>query len=182
MPRTRPHLERDEKVDELVDAAVRRLTDGGYQNLSVADIARELGLAQNAIYWYFPSKDHLFVAALQRIVDGVMARKPRGGDVVARIIWFTDRLHEFHPLRAALSERARVSTLAADFERDLYDGLKTLLVGALSETVSPKDLDVTADTVIGLVEGVLMQGMSRKKRAEVMRFALSRLARNPSRG
>ena len=44
MPRTRPDVDRETKVDELVDAAVQRLMQGGYANLSVADIARELGL------------------------------------------------------------------------------------------------------------------------------------------
>jgi AcrR family transcriptional regulator len=150
--------------------------DGGYQNLSVADIARELGLAQNAIYWYFASKDHLFVAALQRIVDVVLAKKPRGESTVARVIWFADRLHEFHPLRTALSDRARVSSVVADFEKELHAGLKALLTGALSETVPERELDITGDAVIGLIEGVLMQGASRKKRAELLRFGLQRLA------
>ncbi len=176
MPRTRPHLDRDAKVDELVDAAVRRLTEGGYQNLSVADIARELGLAQNAIYWYFPTKDHLFVAALERIVDRVLSKKPRGESTVARIVWFTDRLQEFQSLRAALNERARVSSVVAEFETSLYAGMKALLVGALSETVPRDDLDVTADAVIGLMEGVLLQGLPRKKRVEVLTFGLARLA------
>ena len=176
MPRTRPHLERDEKVDQLVDAAVRRLIDGGYGNLSVADIARELGLAQNAIYWYFPSKDHLFVAALQRIVDSVMSKKPRGEGTVARVIWFADRLDEFQPLRTALSDRARVSPVVADFEKELYAGLKGLLSGALSATVPARELEITADAVIGLIDGVLMQQATRKKRAELLRFGLQRLA------
>jgi AcrR family transcriptional regulator len=176
MPRTRPHLERDEKVDQLVDAAVRRLTDGGYQALSVADIARELGLAQNAIYWYFPSKDDLFVAALERIVDQVLSKKPRADSVGKRILWFSDRMDELTSLRAAMAERARVSTVVADFEREVFAGVRMLLSGALSGTVPPKDLDVTVDTVMGLVEGVLAQGFTRKRRAEILAFGLERLA------
>ncbi len=177
MPRTRPHLRRDTKVDELVDAAVRRLQDGGYRALSVADIARELGLAQNAIYWYFPSKDHLFVAALQRIVDGILAKKPRGDSVADRIIWFSDRMHEFQPLRAAMRERAMSSEVVATFERDLYAGIKMLLASALSGTVAKPDLEMTTDAVVGLVEGVLLQDVPRKRRAELLRFGLDRLAR-----
>lgn len=176
MPRTRPHLERDEKVDELVDAAVRRLLDGGYQNLSIADIARELGLAQNAIYWYFPSRDHLFVAALHKIVDGILSRKPRGSSVAARVVWFADRMHEFQPLRASLSARARTSEVVASFEADLYEGIKVLLASALSGTVPPRDLEMATDAVVAMVEGVVLQGVSRRKRAELIRFGLERLA------
>jgi AcrR family transcriptional regulator len=176
MPRTRPHLHRDDKVDELVDAAVRRLNDGGYGALSVADIARELGLAQNAIYWYFPSKDHLFVAALQKIVDGIMSRKPRGESVVARIIWFSDRMQEFQLLRAAMRERAASSEVVAEFEASLYAGIRMLLSSALSGSVAKAELEMTTNAVVGLVEGVLLQGASRKQRAELLRFGLKRLA------
>lgn len=176
MPRTRPHLQRDAKVDELVAAAVRRLTEGGYQNLSVADIARELGLAQNAIYWYFPTKDHLFVAALHQIVDGILSKKPRGAGTFGRILWFTDRMQEFQSLRGALRERAVVSPVVAEFETNLHAGMRTLVIGALAETVPPTKLDVTTDAVMGLIEGVMFQGLPRKKRAEVLRFGLKLMA------
>ena len=36
MPRTRPELEREDKVAEIVAAAERRLREGGYDALSVA--------------------------------------------------------------------------------------------------------------------------------------------------
>jgi AcrR family transcriptional regulator len=74
--RTRTDLDREAKTGEILAAAERRLRDGGYPALSIAAIARELGLAQNAIYWYFPSKDHLFVAALERMLRAIVARKP----------------------------------------------------------------------------------------------------------
>src|SRR3989440_12275643 len=103
MPRTRSELERDAKVAEIVEAAERRLRAGGYEGLSVAAIARELGLAQNAIYWYFPSKDHLFVAALEAMLRDIAARKPSGDvDVVERILWFTDQFQALSDLRAAV--------------------------------------------------------------------------------
>src|SRR3954452_14109031 len=101
MPRTRAAVSRDEKVDEIGAAAEQRLRQGGYEALSVAAIARELGLAQNAIYWYFPSKDHLFVAALERMLQKIGARKPKGEEAgaVERILWFTDQFHALSDLR-----------------------------------------------------------------------------------
>src|ERR1700682_1365790 len=92
MPKTRAQVPRAAKVDEIVAIAVRRLRSDGYDGLSVAAIARELGLAQNAIYWYFPSKDDLFVAALEQMLRDVAARKPsRSKDHLERILWFTDQ-------------------------------------------------------------------------------------------
>ncbi len=91
MPKTRHAVDRDEKVEEILAIAERRLRDGGFEALSVAAIARELGVAQNAIYWYFPSKDHLFVAVLERMLQEIAARKPSGkaGEVDANR-WFHD--------------------------------------------------------------------------------------------
>lgn len=175
MPRTRPHLERDAKVDELVAAAVRRLKDGGYAQLSIADIARELGLAQNAVYWYFPSKDHLFVAALQQIVDDVLSRKAKASSTVARILWFADRVHEFQALRLALHDRAAASEVAAEFEVTVTSGLRMLLSGALEGSVDRERLELTVDAVVALIEGALLQGYPRRRRAEVIRHGLERL-------
>ena len=52
MPATRHEVDRKDKVIEITAAAERQLLDGGYGSLSLASIARELGLAQNSIYWY----------------------------------------------------------------------------------------------------------------------------------
>src|SRR3954469_23952408 len=107
MPRTRHDIERDAKVAEIVDAAVVRLTDGGYDALSVAAIARDLNLAQNALYWYFPTKDHLFVAALERMLRDILARKPaRQPSVEAKVLWFVDRLQEIEHVRMGMYDRA----------------------------------------------------------------------------
>src|SRR4030088_2291460 len=110
MPKTRPATSRDEKMGAIVEAAERRLREGGYEALSVAAIARELDLAQNAIYWYFPSKDHLFVAALERMLREIAARKPsRAVGEVQRILWFTDQFQTLFDLRGAMRERSRGS-------------------------------------------------------------------------
>ena len=76
MPRTRSDVNRVDKINEILDAAERQLLAGGYAELSMVATARELNVAQNAVYWYFPTKDHLFVAVLDRLQAKVLARKP----------------------------------------------------------------------------------------------------------
>ena len=175
MPRTRPDLERGTKVDEIVKAARDRLLDGGYAALSVAELARHLGLAQNAIYWYFPTKDHLFVAAVDRILHDVLDRKPRRGATVERVLWFAERLAEFQELRITMRDRARASEVVAGFERDVAALLRALLVGALRDDVDADRLDDTADAVLALCEGVLLREMSRAQRARLIRYGFEKL-------
>src|SRR4051812_50227265 len=90
MARTRTKIDREAKVEAILDLAERRLREGGYEQLSVAALARELGLAQNAVYWYFPAKDDLFVAVLRRMLADLAPPKPRGGGGDRRrVLWFT---------------------------------------------------------------------------------------------
>jgi AcrR family transcriptional regulator len=176
MPRTRTELERDAKVAEIVQAAERRLREGGYEALSVAGIARELGLAQNAIYWYFPSKDHLFVTALERMLEEIAARKPtqQVGEV-ERILWFTDEFQTLSGLRAAMNERARKSKVVADFVAELDALLARMLSNVLRDHVAPGELPVAVETFRATVEGTFVKGLDERERHEVLTFALGRL-------
>ena len=178
MPRTRTDLERDAKVTEIVEAAEGRLREGGYEALSVAGLARQLGLAQNAIYWYFPSKDHLFVAALERMLREIAERKPTGevGEV-ERILWFTDEFEPLSGLRPAMSERARSSEVVADFVAELDALLARMLSNALRDHVDPEDLPVAVETFRATVEGTFVKGLDQRERRRVLGFALERLMR-----
>lgn len=66
----RSEVDREEKIRAILDAAKKQLR-------SMVGLARELGLAQAAINWYFPSKDDLFVATLGRMLEKTFSEKPR---------------------------------------------------------------------------------------------------------
>jgi AcrR family transcriptional regulator len=99
-------MTREEKVAQILDKAEERLRQGGYASLSVVGLAAEIGVAQNAIYHYFPSKDHLFVGVSERLLRRIAARKPHGMETEERVLWFVDQFAEIAPYRAALYERA----------------------------------------------------------------------------
>jgi TetR/AcrR family transcriptional regulator, cholesterol catabolism regulator len=177
VPKTR-ELSKEEKVDEILRVSERRLREGGYEALSVAAIARELGLAQNAIYWYFPSKDHLFVAALQRILEEIAARKPSHEvGKVERILWFTDQFEVMSDLRGAMKERARSSEVVADFVRELDARLSRMLSNTLRDDVPARELPLAVETFRAAVEGTFVKGLDKRARREVLTFALERLTR-----
>jgi AcrR family transcriptional regulator len=177
MPRTRSELERDAKIAQIVQAAERRLREGGYESLSVAGIARELGLAQNAIYWYFPSKDDLFVAALEGMLQTIAARKPKREEVgsVERILWFTDQFQPLSNLRGAMSERARDSDVVAEFVERLDALLSRMLSNALRDHVRAEELPLAVDAFRATVEGTFVKGLDTRARRRVLTFALERL-------
>lgn len=176
MPKTRHAVDRDEKVEEILAIAERRLRDGGFEALSVAAIARELGVAQNAIYWYFPSKDHLFVAVLERMLQEIAARKPsRKAGEVERILWFTDQFQQLSDLRGAMNDRARSSQVVADFVERLDALLSRMLSNSLRPYVVAEDLPVAVETFRATVEGTFVKGLDSRARRKVLTFTLERL-------
>jgi AcrR family transcriptional regulator len=177
VPRTRSEIDREAKIAEIVEAAARRLRQEGFDGLSVAAIARELGLAQNAIYWYFPSRDHLFVAALEWILGDIASRKPKGSDVGTRerILWFTDQFESLSDLLAAMNERAKHAAVVAEFVRELDTTRTRMLRNALRDRVPERDLELAVASFRATVEGTFVKGLSRRERHEVLGFALDRL-------
>jgi AcrR family transcriptional regulator len=176
VPRTRSDVEREAKVAEIVEAAGRRLAEGGYDALSVAGVARELGLAQNAVYWYFPSKDHLFVAALDRMLRDVVARKPpTQRSIEHKVLWFVGQLEQMEDVRAALYERARVSPIVAEFADGLHQTWRHMLGNVLASRVPESELPAAVDALIATIQGALFQPMKPADRRRLIAFALERL-------
>jgi TetR/AcrR family transcriptional regulator, cholesterol catabolism regulator len=176
MPPKRQGRSREEKVEEILAVAERRLRERGWDGLSVTAIARELGLAQNSIYWYFPSRDHLFVATLRRMLAGIVAEKPPAATGLAnQVLWFVDELQSLHELRAALAERARISPLAAEFVAELNGGLRGMLANALGSRVPEAELAVAVDTFVATVEGCVLQQLDAAERRRVLMYALGRI-------
>lgn len=176
MPKTRPTLTKEQKRSAITEVARRVLLDDGYEALSVAAIARELGLAQNSIYWYFPSKDHLFVAALEEMLHDIAARKPgRWDDPTQRVLWFTDQFADLSSLRGAMTERARSSPVVAEFVAGLDALLSRMLANAFRGHVPEDEIEPATKSFRATVEGTFAQGLTKRERHRVLKFTLHRL-------
>ncbi len=63
----------EEKESAILTAARRIFEDKGYDGARVADIAAAIGVAEGTIYTYFPTKDALIRAMLERFWEGITA-------------------------------------------------------------------------------------------------------------
>jgi AcrR family transcriptional regulator len=82
--------------DRLVAAAMRLFADKGYQAASTSEIAREAKANPGSLYFFFPTKQQLLVAVLERYENGIgpMLLDPawRGvSDPVDRVFALLDR-------------------------------------------------------------------------------------------
>ncbi len=68
---------------QLMEYAARRFADGGYHPTSVADIVDGLQVGKGVFYWYFSSKEELFVLTVTDYLDeldGVLSAAVTGDD------------------------------------------------------------------------------------------------------
>ncbi|QKG83879.1 TetR/AcrR family transcriptional regulator [Kroppenstedtia pulmonis] len=61
--------EHDLRRKEIMDTAARLFTTKGYNQTTVNDILREIGIAKGTFYHYFKSKEEVMDAVIDRIID-----------------------------------------------------------------------------------------------------------------
>ncbi len=66
VPATR---KRDAKEQDILDAAQDQFAQHGYGGASIESIATTIGMTRHSLLYYFASKEQLYVAVLNRIVD-----------------------------------------------------------------------------------------------------------------
>ncbi len=66
--------EPEERRQEILDTAMRLFYEKGYEKTSIADIAKNIGVAQGLCYRYFPSKEALFDSAVERYAEELVSR------------------------------------------------------------------------------------------------------------
>lgn len=66
----------DDRPSELLDAALARFREVGYATARVEEIASAAGVTVGTVYRYFPGKDALFQAVIERHLDPAWSRGP----------------------------------------------------------------------------------------------------------
>lgn len=153
----------------LVRAAIPRFASEGFHRVSLADVARDVGVSPTAVYRYFPDKEALFEAAVdadaQSLVD--LARDALTRDVGGSLLELLGRLaaglvaaaHE-HPLVARVLSGADIMTpariLALPTLAEFRTELTALLEFGQLHGLVRRDLDPAA-AALGLETVVLNQ-------------------------
>ena len=148
----------------VLDAAVRLFTTNGYHDVSLGDIAAEVGLARNSLYRYVPDKTHLLVEwyrhAVPRITDTWRTATEGNEDPARRLqrwarvylAWANSPEHRLvAPLTDALDTladdtRAEVATL----HRSMMDVVAAVVRDA---HITDGQVSGTVDLLAGLVLG-----------------------------
>jgi AcrR family transcriptional regulator len=185
MPATRPHLDRDLKRRQIVDAAEKLFLRDGYDATAMAAIGRRAGVANNAVYWYFPSKDDLLAAVLERRQERALAQLPTPATATPaqQVLAMLAQLDQVANLTATVHERAQHSTAVAEVHEAFHQAADRLLHTLFQEAGLDNDEAArAAKAMMALVEGIHLHETDRDTdaRDDLVLWTLQRITAGSS--
>jgi TetR/AcrR family fatty acid metabolism transcriptional regulator len=141
----------NDKRDRIMNAAIASFAQRGYHQATIADVAREAGVAAGTIYLYFKNKDDLLVSIFEEKVQGFIQEFHRRLSREENAVIKLRKLVHLH-----LFEMQNHPDLAAVFQLELRQSRH--FMSAYPKT----DLKVYFDLIGEIIEEGQQQGLFRK--------------------
>lgn len=177
MPANRQTIERESKAAELLDAAERLFLEQGFERTTIAALARAAGVAGNTVYWYFPSKDDVLAAVLDRRLERILVEVPEGLALDDAAVVALAVLDGFAPLTATVHERARSSATVAKAHTRFHTVIGQAVQAAFEDAgLAPDDARLATKSIVAMVEGIHLHGTARDSpaRDDLVRWVIHR--------
>ncbi|MFG2731594.1 TetR/AcrR family transcriptional regulator [Streptomyces canus] len=166
MPR---HVDREQRTREIVDAALLILSEGGYRELTLRNLGKQLGGSITLVTHYFADRDLL----LEGITDVTLGDAVAFMEELAAIEDPQERLEAvlkwFLPLdeyslrleraRIALVAHQNVAPTVRDFVNKLDPAMRAVLRRAVEDFVSPEELDGVVDLLRSWTTGMALSAV-----------------------
>ena len=185
MPRTRTARPRESKVDELLDAASALFGRDGFSGATTAQIAKAAQVSEKTIFWYFPSKDDLLLALVERdfgrILDGLRKAGWPRGELADDLYRLLRALRPLSHLLPAMHQRAEVSERIAEARRRFRTANRRFVAASLgSAHRAPRDVDDAATLVFSFADGILLRDVRDAQLRRLCRTVANALRSAPS--
>ena len=167
-----PKLDRTDKRDALLRAAIDTFAARGFFNAQVADVARSAGVAAGTVYLYFRGKDDLLISIFERTMKEAIADGRRSVDALTDPV---ERLREI--ARLHLGRLGRDRALAVVFQVELRQSTK--FMERFSSTQLREYLGIIRGVIAdGQAHGVFRAAISPTLAAKLFFGALDEMATN----
>ncbi|MEJ7602040.1 MAG: TetR/AcrR family transcriptional regulator [Kofleriaceae bacterium] len=166
-PRKRPRQARSRAtVDTIMAASARILVKRGFDGFTTNEVAEVAGVSIGSLYQYFPNKEALVAALIERHVEEMnsailseltrVAQLPMGRAVRA-VIELTIRAHAIEPeLHRVLTEQVpRVGRMAKLRELDaICHRMVAGILGARQAELAIRDPETAAFVIVAAIESI----------------------------
>lgn len=159
----------NEKRSQIAAAAYRVLEEKGYDKASTKEIAREAGVAQGLINYYFPSKDDLFIEVIRvetrlycesfeqiHTTDPLEEKFQKGSEILMNIV--TNRPACYRLRFELFALGIRNPALKKEVQECLEEGRNKILelLSKVSDHSNPK-LYSLASIILANIDGLALQ-------------------------
>src|SRR5919112_3198459 len=147
---------------QLMDYAAQRFAENGYHPTSVADIVQGMGVGKGVFYWYFSSKEELFLEILRDAQRDLRRRQQHAiGDepdplrrielgIRTSMEWFAENRHLATLAQFAATETRFATALRRGEEVALADLLRHVKEGIVEGRIRDGDPAFLAHAVLGV--------------------------------
>lgn len=171
-PRRR-RMDASERQDEIIQAALDLAAKHGVESVTTQDMADALGLTQGAIFRHFPTKDDIWLAAIQwvrsHLMKAVGAAATKGVnplDALEKMFFAHVSFIARHPAipRLVFSDQLlRRDTRLKLLIQEIVTGYEAKIAGLLGQAkvagLARQDVneDSAATLFIGMIQGLVLQ-------------------------
>jgi TetR/AcrR family transcriptional repressor of bet genes len=149
--------------EQLTDALMRLVVDGGLEAVSVRTVAKEAGVSVGAVQYHFKTKDDLLYAAYERVIDQVALRAQAivatspldfAGKLLQELLPLDERRTGELKIAMAFSARAIYSERLAALYTHGYGALGDAISGAFEQANPALDCRQEAIQAIAMTDGL----------------------------
>lgn len=160
-----------ERRNQLMQFAAKRFAENGYHPTSVAEIVDELGVGKGVFYWYFESKEELFIEilrdsqlALRRRQQHAIGTEP---DPVQRIVkgmhatmhFLAENRHLFNLFQFAVTEKTFYPVMRQGAEVGAADTMRHVSEGMRQGRFVDGDPWMVTHAIIGVTNELARRGL-----------------------
>jgi AcrR family transcriptional regulator len=182
---------REQSIEQVLTAALKRFVSKGYQATSIDDIARDADLTKGAVYFYFKGKSALLLELLSQsraLYDGIFEQMERSGESAARqlelfVEWAAGvgaKNNELLllPILMSLEFNGQDETVEKAIDRlyDRYhDAMERVVTlgqaqGEFDKNLAPRE---EAAVLVAFTDGMLLEWIRRSRRLDGQRLVQS---------
>jgi AcrR family transcriptional regulator len=150
-----------ERRQQILDESSRLFAERGYHPTSVAEIVESIGVGKGVFYWYFESKEDLFLEILASSSQDLRRRQQAAiGDepdplrrielgIRASLQWFRDNRHLFNLTQFAATEERFAGVLRQNDAVAIDDITRHLKEAMADGSIPDQDPAMLAHALVG---------------------------------